>query len=406
MIDTNDVTDFVNNALNWLSSDPRKTRLVLTYNDTDITHDISNFIESFSFTERAKNGESDDLNITVENTTGIWSNGWFPERGATLCAQIITENWNQPNDYYMLDCGSFEIDDLTDSGPTSTFTIGALSVGITSSIRGESHSQAWENFKLSGLVDEIAERHGFSVFFDSDYDPVIDRFDQKNESDLEFLLKVAEYIGVNIRLSHGKIIVYQERLYDAKEVSLTLSKNADGFISHSFRASSADIYSACQVQFLDSKTGKLVTYQYTPDGRSGVIGKDDSKSKSDGGGVKIDPETRMVLTTSGNQSKTGSEKNEISEPKVGKVLKINRRCSNLAEAENLAKASLRGKNSREITGSLTYVGNLYLRAGLTIGISGFGVWDYSTWVIEEVSHSWSVSAGLETSIEIRGVLGY
>ena len=404
MIDTNDVKNFVDNALNWLSSDPRKTRLVLTYNDTDITHDISNFIESFSFTERAKNGESDDLNITVENTTGIWSNGWFPERGATLTAQIITENWNQPNDYYMLDCGSFEIDDLTDSGPTSTFTIGALSVGITSSIRGESHSQAWENFKLSGLVDEIAERHGFSVFFDSDYDPVIDRFDQKNESDLEFLLKVAEYIGVNIRLSHGKIIVYQERLYDAKEVSLTLSKNADGFISHSFRASSADIYSACQVQFLDSKTGKLVTYQYTPDGRSGVIGKDDSKSKSDGGGVKIDPETRMVITTPGNKS--ANEKNEITEPKVGKVLKINRRCSNLAEAENLAKSSLRGKNSREITGSLTYVGNLYLRAGLTIGISGFGLWDYSTWVIEDVTHSWSVSSGLETSIEIRGVLGY
>ena len=405
MIDENDVTDFVNNALNWLSSSPRKTRLVLSYNDTDITHDISNYIESFSFTERAKNGESDDLNITVENTTGIWSNGWFPERGATLTAQIITENWNQPNDYYMLDCGSFEIDDLTDSGPTSTFTIGALSVGITSSIRGESHSKAWENFKLSGLVDEIAERHGFSVFFDSDYDPVIDRFDQKNESDLEFLLKVAEYIGVNIRLSHGKIIVYQERLYDAKEVSLTLSKNADGFISHSFRASSADIYSACQVQFLDSKTGKLVTYQYTPDGRSGVIGKDDSKSKS-GGEVKIDPETRMVITTPANQSKNGSEKNEISEPKVGKVLKINRRCSNLAEAENLAKASLRRKNSREITGSLTYVGNLYLRAGLTIGIRGFGVWDYSTWVIEDVTHSWSVSSGLETSIEIRGVLGY
>lgn len=396
-----DVKNFVDNALNWLSSEPRKTRLVLSYNDTDITHDISNFIESFSFTERAKNGESDDLSITVENTTGVWSNGWFPERGATLTAQIITENWNQPNDYYVLDCGSFEIDDLTDSGPTSTFTIGALSVGITSSIRGESHSKAWENFKLSGLVDEIAERHGFSVFFDSDYDPVIDRFDQKNESDLEFLLKAAEYIGVNIRLSHGKIIVYQERLYDAKEVSLTLSKNADGFISHSFRASSADIYSACQVQFLDSKTGKLVTYQYTPDGRSGVIGKDSSKS---GGEVRIDPKTRMVITTAGNKS--ANEKNEITEPKVGKVLKINRRCSNLAEAENLAKSSLRGKNSREITGSLTYVGNLYLRAGLTIGISGFGVWDYSTWVIEAVSHSWSVSSGLETSIEIRGVLGY
>lgn len=385
----------INTALNFISSDPRRTRLILTYNDRDITADVSNYIESFSFTERAKNGESDDLNITVENTTGIWSNGWFPERGATLTAQIISENWYRPNDYVTLDCGSFEIDDLTDSGPVSTFSIGALSVGITSSIRGESRSQAWENFKLSGLVNDIAQRHGFDVFFDSNYDPVIDRFDQKNESDLKFLIKIAEYLGVNVRLSHNKIIVYQERLYDAREVSLTLTKNSDGYINHSFRASSADIYMACQVQFLDSKSGKLVTYQYTPDGRSGVIGNADSS-----GGTKIDPETRMVIPASGD----GGHK--ISEPNVGKTLKINRRCRNLAEAEQLAKSSLRQRNKREITGTLTYVGNLYLRAGLTVAISGFGVWDYSRWVIEEITHSWSVASGLETTVSIRGVLDY
>lgn len=385
----------INTALNFISSGPRRTRLILTYNDRDITADVSNYIEAFSFTERARNGESDDLNITVENTTGIWSNGWFPERGATLTAQIISENWYRPNDYVTLDCGSFEIDDLTDSGPVSTFSIGALSVGITSSIRGESRSQAWENFKLSGLVNDIAQRHGFDVFFDSDYDPVIDRFDQKNESDLKFLIKIAEYIGVNVRLSHNKIIVYQERLYDAREVSLTLTKNSDGYINHSFRASSADIYTACQVQFLDSKSGGLVTYQYTPDGRSGVIGNAESS-----GGTKIDPETRMVIPPSGDGG------NKISEPNVGKTLKINRRCRNLAEAEQLAKSSLRQRNKREITGTLTFVGNLYLRAGLTVAISGFGVWDYSRWVIEEVTHSWSVASGLETTVSIRGVLEY
>lgn len=86
----------LNTALNFLSSESWRTWLVLTYNDKDITADISNYIESFSFTERARNGESDDLNITVENTTRIWLNEWFPERGATLTAQIITENLNQP----------------------------------------------------------------------------------------------------------------------------------------------------------------------------------------------------------------------------------------------------------------------------------------------------------------------
>lgn len=390
----------VNRALKFISSDSRKTKLVVWYKNKNITSDISDYIESFSFTERAKNGESDDLTITLENSTGIWSNGWLPERGATLSAQIITENWNQPNDNQMLDCGLFEIDDLNDSGPISTFSIGALSVGITSSIRGESRSQAWENFKMSGLVNEIAKRHGFNVFFHSNYDPVIDRFDQKNESDLEYLVKIAEYTGVNVRLSHNKIIVYEEKLYDEQEVSLTLSKNEDGFINHSFRASSADIYAACQVQFLDSKSGKLVTYQYTPNGRSGVMGKEGSESNGDSDDVKIDQKTRMVITTQ------GKDEDEISEPKVGKVLKINRRCGSIAEAEQLAKSSLRGKNKREITGSLTYVGNLYLRAGLTIAIRGFGVWDYSKWVIEEVVHSWSVSLGFETSITIRGVLGY
>lgn len=390
----------VNRALKFISSDSRKTKLVVWYKNKNITSDISDYIKSFSFTERAKNGESDDLTITLENSTGIWSNGWLPERGATLSAQIITENWNQPNDNQMLDCGLFEIDDLNDSGPISTFSIGALSVGITSSIRGESRSQAWENFKMSGLVNEIAKRHGFNVFFHSNYDPVIDRFDQKNESDLEYLVKIAEYTGVNVRLSHNKIIVYEEKLYDEQEVSLTLSKNEDGFINHSFRASSADIYAACQVQFLDSKSGKLVTYQYTPNGRSGVMSKEGSESNGDSDDVKIDQKTRMVITTQ------GKDEDEISEPKVGKVLKINRRCGSIAEAEQLAKSSLRGKNKREITGSLTYVGNLYLRAGLTIAIRGFGVWDYSKWVIEEVVHSWSVSLGFETSITIRGVLGY
>lgn len=60
-----DLKDMLNTALNFLSSDSWRTGLVLTYNDKDITADISNYIESFSFTERARNGESDDLNITV-----------------------------------------------------------------------------------------------------------------------------------------------------------------------------------------------------------------------------------------------------------------------------------------------------------------------------------------------------
>lgn len=381
--------------INFISNQVRRSYLKLFYENKDITQDVSRYIESFSFTERAKNGESDELTLTLLNRDGEWCNAWFPYRGAKIQAFIYTQSWNQVNDSYTLDCGTFEIDDITDSGPPNIVSLSALSIGITSSIRGQANSKAWENFKLSKIVDEIAAKHGFNVFFDSEYDPVIDRFDQKNESDLAFLLKVAEYIGVNIRMSKNKLIVYQDVLYDSKEASFTARKNQDGYINHSIRASSADIYKACHVQYLDSLSGNFLTYQYSIDGRSGTLGK----KSSSGGDTKIDEKTRMVISKPSTES-------VIEAPAVGKVLKINRRCKNLVEAQQLAKNKLRNKNEREFTGSLSFVGNLYLRAGLTIVLSGFGVWDSVMWVIDEVNHSWSVSSGLETSITIRGGLTY
>lgn len=380
--------------INFISSNVRRSYLRLFYENKDITQDISRYIESFSFTERAKNGESDDLTLTLLNNDGEWCNAWFPDRGAKIQAFIYTQSWNKVNDSYALDCGTFEIDDITDSGPPSTVSLSALSIGITSSIRGQANSKAWENFKLSRIVDELAKKHGFKVFFDSQYDPIIDRFDQKNESDLAFLLKVADYIGVNIRIAKNKIIVYQEALYDAKEASFTIRKNDDGYINHSFRASSSDIYKACHVQYLDSLSGKFLTYQYSVEGRSGTLGK-----TTTGGSVQIDEKTRMVITKP-------STTVVIEAPQVGKILKVNQRCKNIAEAQHLAQKMLRNKNKRELTGSLSFVGNLYLRAGLTLAVSGFGVWDSVMWVIDEVNHSWSVSGGLETSISIRGVLTY
>lgn len=385
-----------------MSDRVRRSRLVVTYDGVDITADVSPYIVSFSFTERARHGESDELNIVFENIHKLWSNGWWPERGASITAKLEIENWYQPGDSYQIDCGKFEIDDLTDSGPPSTFAIGALSVGITSSIRGEETTRAWENIKLSEIVEQLAKKHGFSVYFDSEYDPIFDRFDQKKQSDLAFILKIAEYAGLQVRLSHGKLIVYQDSLYDQQEIALTISKDYDGYKSHHFRASSSDIYTACHVTYLDSKSRKLLTYQYAPDGRSGTLEKNSVSSSGATTAQRIDPDTRMVIPA----KTTGKGDDSIPLPTVGKVLKVHRRCSSLAEAETLAKSLLRDKNRRELSGSLDLMGNPAVRAGMVIAINGFGRWDTARYVIEEASHSWSKSQGLFTQISMRGIMGY
>lgn len=390
----------------------RKTELSVTYNGTDITTRVSPYITAFSFTERARHGESDELSVTFANPEKLWSTGWFPERGASLHASLQLENWYQPGDSLTLDCGRFEIDDLTDSGPPSLFSVGALSVGITSGIRGQEHSRAWENMRLSVIVSQLAARHGLTVFFDSQYDPVFDRFDQKSQSDLAFILKIAEYAGLQVRLSHGKLIVYQDSLYDRQDVALTLTRNFDGYKHHQLRAASADIYTACQVQFLDSSSRKLLTYQYAPEGSSGVLegtstsGTGSGSGKSSVSGLKVDPVTRMVIPSGKSGGATTAENKTISAPPVGKVLKINRRCSSLAEAERLAKSMLRNKNRRELSGSVSLMGNVMLRAGMVCALSDFGRWDSARYVMEEVSHQWSKSEGLTTDVSLRGVMGF
>ncbi|MCW9548009.1 phage late control D family protein [Klebsiella oxytoca] len=388
-----------------MSDQVRRSRLVVTYDGVDITADVSPYIIGFAFTERARHGESDELSIAFQNVDQLWNNGWWPERGASVSAKLEVENWYQPGDAYRIDCGTFEIDDLTDSGPPSVFVIGALSVGITSSIRGEEVTRAWENIKLSEIVGQLAKKHGFKVYFDSEYDPIFDRFDQKKQSDLAFILKIAEYAGLQVRLSHGKLIVYQDSLYDQQEIALTITKNYDGYLGHHFRASSSDIFTACHVMYLDSKTRKLLTYQYSPEGRSGTLEKTSVSSTGATTAQMIDQKTRMLIpakTVAGKKE----EDDSISLPNVGKVLKIHRRCSSLAEAEKLAKSSLRNKNRRELSGTLDLMGNPALRAGMVIAVNGFGRWDTARYAIEEVTHNWSKGQGLITQAGIRGIMGY
>ena len=64
----------------------------ISYNDKDISADISAFLKSISYTDNLS-GEADTLDLTLEDRKGIWQNEWFPEKGATLNASLNAENW-------------------------------------------------------------------------------------------------------------------------------------------------------------------------------------------------------------------------------------------------------------------------------------------------------------------------
>jgi phage protein D len=113
----------------------------------------------------------------------------------------------------------------------------------------------------------------------------------------------------------------------------------------------------------------------------------------------------MVIPTAGSSAKA-KKAQEIKEPDIGQSLKINRRCSSLAEAQEVAKAALRNSNMRLIRGSISFMGHPILYSGMNIAVKGFGRWDSVTFAVEEVNHNYSKGGGYTTDVTVRGVLGF
>lgn len=92
-------------------------------------------------------------------------------------------------------------------------------------------------------------------------------------------------------------------------------------------------------------------------------------------------------------------------PTTGRVLYINKRIENQAQAERMAKAELRDKNRKEQTGSLSGMGDTRFRAGTVLDIQGWGRFD-SKYVIAQATHTFSADGGYTTSLELEKALEY
>lgn len=133
-------------------------------------------------------GVSDDLQVTLQDRDKIWMKSWLNEMvnaaagdALKIRAKIWINYWNGYDVEEFLDCGEFELDSVSLSGPPNTVTIKACSLPFTSQIRQTKKSKAWENYSLSAILAEIAGANGMGYFFDTPNDPFYDRVEQSKE---------------------------------------------------------------------------------------------------------------------------------------------------------------------------------------------------------------------------------
>lgn len=288
-----------------------------------------------------------------------------PDPGFMIEAVFVRENWDSNGNDKLLDCGQFELDAVTAEGPPSTVTIKATSLPYGTRIRQTKKSKAWEAFTLSGIAKEIAAAGGMTLLYESDNDPFYARVEQVKTSDIKFLSKLCHDAGISLKVTNKIIVLFDQAKYEAKPSVLTIQHGrGGGYIKYRLMTGEANTkYTSCRVRYTSPTTGRKI---------EGIAYVEDYKA--DG--------------------------------KNNQQLEVTAKVGSAAEAETLAAKRLRLANKFGLTARFTFPGRPELVAGLTVMLTGWGIWS-GKYIISQALHTVTGTGGYTTQITLRRVLeGY
>lgn len=316
-----------------------RSRLIITYNGKDISADISDSLISASWNDKTGK-EADEITVELEDTKGRWSGAWLPSKGATITAALRFVNWDKDGQATVIPWGTFQIDEISLTYP-SKVTIKGVSTPVTSKIRGQAKTKAWEDIRLSKIAADIAVAAGLSLMLDVPNDPLFPREDQMQESDLAFLQGLCTDQGYSLKVSAGKLVIFDQETYEAKTAVMAITP--DDLTGYTLKTKSAGVHKSCTVSYHDPESNEDL--EYTAEWDMENLG--------------------------------GEDQNE-------RELKVNQKVKSRAEAEKLAWKSLRDSNKFEVSGSLTSR-DFRLVAGINITLSGFGRFD-GKYFVDNTTH--------------------
>jgi len=255
-----------------------------------------------------------------------------------------------------LPCGAFKIDEIEFSGPPDKIAIKAVAADLTGPLRDSKRTRAWENISLSEVAGQIAKENGLELYCQGDPHP-FQRQDQRNESDISFLNRIALERGCHCKVHNGKLAIFDAEQAEGASPSLVIPKKESMYSpkSYSFRiASSQTAYAGAKVEYTDPKTGT----------------------------------THLAEAKSAKTNQAGA-----------KSLSLQTRVENASQAITLGRAKLHEQNRKEETVSLEIMGCPGIAAGQTVRLEGFGIFS-GTYSVQTATHKVGGSGGYTTNLEL------
>jgi len=381
---------------------PRNSSIEISYNGTDITNAIGKYFLDFTHEDNGSN-EADSISVNLHDRDGFWHNDWyFDIPGAKIKAKIKIENWNSEDDIDELDCGEFEIASPDFSGPPDVMSIKGVSTPISSSIRREEKTKSWEDTTLEKIAQDISSEADLQLMYEVESDIQLDRIDQWQKSDMSFLQELCDEYGVSLKVTGGKLVLFEEYVYEQRDVVDTFDKSDVGGKIKSFFLSqdTTDTVSKVISTYKDPKSGQLVEAEFTPPNppSTGQIERINKRP----GDLRGDDFRNGVDTASGDPDGTFDTGFCPFNETVDDFENV--RSDTTDNALRQCKAVARKKNKKEWIGTLTMIGHVKMISGLNIGLTNWGKYN-GKWAIDNATHK--VADGYTTVIKIHRVLeGY
>ncbi|MGX9555011.1 phage late control D family protein [Pseudomonas sp. CFBP 5750] len=191
--------------------------------------------------------ESDDFELRIDDRDQAVA---LPSRGAGI--EVYLGYTGQA----LTRLGRYTVDEIELSGPPDTLVIR----GKASDMRGSGktvRSGSWENVPLQQIVRDVAARNGWQPVC-----PVqtkVPRVDQLNESDYNFITRLAKQYDCTAKLADGKLLVMPRQggqTASGKNLSPVVLRRAD-LSRYQFRLGDRNTQKAVRTKHQDKKSGAL-----------------------------------------------------------------------------------------------------------------------------------------------------
>ncbi len=217
----------------------------LVVDGVDITARVNPRLISLSLTE-SRGGEADQLDLVLDDADGRLA---IPPKKAEISLQL---GWTGQA---LMDKGTFTVDEIEHVGAPDQLQIRARSADMVESLKVRSE-KSWHRETIGAIVSSVASRHKLRSRVEATLAAiVIDHIDQTNESDLNFVSRIAKRYDAIASIKKGTLLFLPVNgTRDSRGRPLpeqVIARSAGD--SHRFHSADREAYSGVRAYWHDPK---------------------------------------------------------------------------------------------------------------------------------------------------------